>query len=395
MHDTAGTHRPGRLLIVAAIVLAALNLRPAMASLAPLIETIRVDLTLSSATTGLLTSIPVACLAVFPIAANRLAMRVGIERALLWALGLITVATAMRFAADRTVVLFASVLLVGFGVAAGQTYIPAIAKRHFGGKAAVFTALYAASMSASAVIVIAATPLLADLLGSWPAGLTVWAVPAVIAVALWLPIVRATPAVPASTAPQRNLPWQDPLAWRITSFSAAAFTFFFSILAWYAPAYQAQGWDEAAAGSLVSVLFIAQLVSTILMIAAAARRTDRRPLMAIGIVLGGGGLLAVALAPLAAPWLGAVATGFGLGILFALALTLPVDHGATPEDVARLTAMAMTVGYLFASAGPVAIGWLRDTSDGFALPLAALAVLIVVFTVPAVPLRAADRTPAQ
>lgn len=60
----------GRVLFVVAIVLAALNLRPAMASLSPLIETIRLDLALSSTALGLLTTIPVICLGVFPVVAN-------------------------------------------------------------------------------------------------------------------------------------------------------------------------------------------------------------------------------------------------------------------------------------------------------------------------------------
>ena len=60
----------GRVLFVVAIVLAALNLRPAMVSLSPLIETIRLDLALSSTALGLLTTIPVICLGVFPVVAN-------------------------------------------------------------------------------------------------------------------------------------------------------------------------------------------------------------------------------------------------------------------------------------------------------------------------------------
>jgi CP family cyanate transporter-like MFS transporter len=66
-----------------------------------------------------------------------------------------------------------------------------------------------------------------------------------------------------------------------------------------------------------------------------------------------------------------------------------VDFGASPEAVGRLTAMAMSVGYLMASVGPVAIGWLRDLTGSFELPIALLAALVIVFTLPALRLPAA------
>ncbi|MDH3737854.1 MAG: hypothetical protein OER92_01580, partial [Alphaproteobacteria bacterium] len=141
-----------RVLFVCAVVMASASLRPAMASLAPLVDTIRLDLELSFTVAGLLTTIPVLCLAVFPIAANRLAVKIGFERALLIALALITLATAMRLAGHLVAILFLSTFFIGLGVAGGQTFVPAIAKRHFGANASVVTALYAMTMSASAVI---------------------------------------------------------------------------------------------------------------------------------------------------------------------------------------------------------------------------------------------------
>ena len=385
--ELTGTPRTAiRILFVAAIVMASLNLRPAMASLAPLIETLRLDLDLSFTALGLLTTIPVICLAVFPVVANRLAGQIGIERALLLALICITLATAARIIGHVAAVLFLSAFFVGLGVAAAQVYVPAIAKRHFGTNATVVTALYASTMSASAVIVLAATPLLTRYLGSWPAGLAIWSLPALLAVALWLPIARDTRPLPRPATKPAGLPWRDLTAWRITSFSTVTFLSFFSILAWYAPVYQAQGWSDAAAGSLVATLFVAQLVSALAVTASFARQTVRRLLMVLGMLLSVLGLAGAAFMPLAAPWVWAVSTGLGLGVQFTLALTLPVEFGADPEEVGRLTAMAMSVGYLLASIGPVAIGWLRDLSGSFEAPIALLAALVLVLTLPALQL---------
>lgn len=90
----------------------------------------------------------------------------------------------------------------------------------------------------------------------------------------------------------------------------------------------------------------------------------------------------MAFEPLAAPWIWAVLTGLRLGVQFTVAFTLPVDYGANPDGVGRLTAMAMSVGYLLASIGPVAIGWLRDITGGFEVPFATLVALVLVLSLP-------------
>ena len=71
----------GRLLVVA-IFLVALNLRATLASLPPLVQTIRSDLGLSGAVAGLLTTLPVLCMGVFAPVAQRLAHRIGREATL-------------------------------------------------------------------------------------------------------------------------------------------------------------------------------------------------------------------------------------------------------------------------------------------------------------------------
>jgi len=356
-----------------------------MASLAPLLETIRLDLGLSFTALGLLTTIPVFCLAAFPVAANHLARRIGIERALVLALALITLATAVRLAGEHVAVMFASVLVVGIGVAAGQTYVPAIAKHHFGTNAAVVTALYASTMSASAVFVVATTPALTARLGSWPEGLAIWSLLALAGVLIWLLIAhRASSASGEQRSPPR-LPWRSALAWRITSFSTVTFLLFFVVLAWYAPIYQALGRSEDEAAALTATLLLGQLVSA-LAVTAMTRTANRTALMALGTAATAICLLGVAVAPLGAPVIWAVLGGLGLGVQFTVALTLPVDFGRTPSEVGQLTAMAMTVGYFFAAIGPAAMGGLRDLTGSFTLPVALLAVLVVVLTLPALKL---------
>jgi CP family cyanate transporter-like MFS transporter len=84
--------------------------------------------------------------------------------------------------------------------------------------------------------------------------------------------------------------------------------------------------------------------------------------------------------PLATPWAPlawVVVLGLGVGGLFPLALTLPLDYSADAEEAGRLTAMTFFVGYVVAAVGPVAVGALRDATGGYAVPFVALAALSV------------------
>jgi CP family cyanate transporter-like MFS transporter len=78
-----------------------------------------------------------------------------------------------------------------------------------------------------------------------------------------------------------------------------------------------------------------------------------------------------------APWAWVVVLGLGVGGLFPLALTLPLDYSADADEAGRLTAMTFFVGYVVAAVGPVAVGALRDATGGYAVPFVALAALSV------------------
>lgn len=67
-------------IVIAGLVLAALNLRPAITSLGALLEEVRTGLGMSGTVAGLLTSVPALCFAAFGIAAPRLARRWGPAR---------------------------------------------------------------------------------------------------------------------------------------------------------------------------------------------------------------------------------------------------------------------------------------------------------------------------
>ena len=154
MATSTSRPKPGgrRALVLAGLVLAALNFRPAFASVSPVLETVRQDLGLSRAAASLLTTIPVLCMGVFAFGAARIGDRVGLERGVLWTIVLIGIATAGRLAGDAALALFATTVLVGIGIAVGQALLPAVVKRYFPDRAALVTGLYTVGFNAGAAV---------------------------------------------------------------------------------------------------------------------------------------------------------------------------------------------------------------------------------------------------
>ena len=86
----------GAVVLVVAIVAVALNQRPAVVAVAPVLGDLRADTGLSSALAGLLTTLPVLCFGAFAPVAPRLARRIGLETAVAFSLLLLAAGIALR-----------------------------------------------------------------------------------------------------------------------------------------------------------------------------------------------------------------------------------------------------------------------------------------------------------
>src|SRR3982750_4820894 len=116
--------RIATVLLVAAIVAVALNQRPAVVAVAPVLRDIRADTGMSSALAGLLTTLPVLCFGAFAPAAPRLARRIGLETAVALSLLLLAAGIALRLLTP-VALLFAGSLLAGTALAFGNVLLPA------------------------------------------------------------------------------------------------------------------------------------------------------------------------------------------------------------------------------------------------------------------------------
>jgi CP family cyanate transporter-like MFS transporter len=96
-------------LTVVALVLVALNLRTTVSSLPPLLGEIERDAHLSGALAGLLTALPVLCMAFLAPGAHRLAHRFGREVVTLASIALVALGNGLRVLGSAAPALLATV----------------------------------------------------------------------------------------------------------------------------------------------------------------------------------------------------------------------------------------------------------------------------------------------
>jgi CP family cyanate transporter-like MFS transporter len=371
---------PARLLLLS-IVLVAVNLRAALASLPPLVHTIQTDLGLSGAGAGLLTTLPVLCMGVFAPVAQRLARVIGREATIGVALMSLLLGLSMRLAGSVFPLLLLSTLLAGIGIALCGTVLPGIVKEFFAHRPGIVTGVYLLSMMVGATAASALAVPLSHLLGSWERSLAAWSVVAVVGLLSWLPIMRTVndhdehPETTPETA--TALPWRSPTAWLLACYLAMQSFGFYSQLAWIPPSYEDRGWSAGDAGLLLAVWSIVQLASGLGVPMLADRWTDRRPLVAASVCCGLLGLIGVLVAPDTAPVAWVALMGLGQGGGFAVALVKLVDYAPSPAAAARLSALVFLVAYSTASLGPLVFGAVHDATGGFTAPYALLAVVLL------------------
>jgi CP family cyanate transporter-like MFS transporter len=360
---------------VVAIVVVAFNLRPALASVGPLIGDIREGTGLSNAALGVLTSLPLLAFAGFSVLAPALGRRLGVERAVAAALALIVVGTAAR-GLPSVALLFAGTLVLGIGVAVGNVLLPALAKRDFADRSGWITSLYSSSMGFGAAVAAGASVPLAQLTG-WRASLALWAVPGLLAFFWWLPRVRETSSVVGRRAGGMVHLLTSPLAWWIALFMGFQSLSFYVVLAWLPDLLVASGASESEAGWLLALSQATGLGGTLLVPLWADRLTDQRRIVWILATLEGVSLAGLLVSPAVPPALSVGLLGFVLGGTFGLALTFLLVRASDSEAASELSGMAQSVGYLLAAVAPPLIGLVRDVSGGWTLPVWILMAVVV------------------
>jgi CP family cyanate transporter-like MFS transporter len=365
------------LIVALAIFALALNLRMGISSVGPVLPQVIRDLGTTVVFGSLLTTAPVIMMGIASPFSGRVAALFGIEWTIVIALVVVTLATLVRLWAGAPWLLLISAVVLGSGIAAGNTMLPAAVRSYFPERVALMTGVYTVGINIGAGSAALLTPQLAQGRdATWRGALSVWAVVAVLAGAFWLVVAMRVGRQPRRVS--AAMPHRSGRAWLVALQFALQSMVYYGVLAWLAPLYEDRGWSKGQAGLLLSFFTAMQVVGA-MSASLAVQRTGRLTAgLRITATISGIGLLLVALTPMSSPWLWTAVLGLGCGGVFPLSLTVPLAITSTVDDARRVTAFMLCYGYLLAATGPFAVSVLRSLSGGFALGFCFLAAVSAV-----------------
>ncbi|MCX4646326.1 CynX/NimT family MFS transporter [Streptomyces sp. NPDC058293] len=379
---TAPTRAWAVRLMIVGIVLAALNLRPAITSLGALLEEVRDGLGMSGSVAGLLTSVPPLCFAIFGVMAPRLARRFGPGAVVCAGMAAIAAGLVIRPFTGSTVGFLVASGLALMGIAVSNVLMPVIVKRWFPDRVGSMTGLYSMALALGTSLAAAVTVPMTDALGgNWKTGLAVWAALAVAAVVPWVPLVRERGAEGGTTAGTSQ---QDDglritrsrTAWALAVFFGLQATAAYITMGWMAQIFRDAGVSAGTAGVLLAVTMAMGVPLAFVIPRLATRLPSQGPIVVALGVCGLAGYAGLYLAPSGGAWAWAVLLGIS-NCAFPLALTMVGMRARTGTGVAKLSAFAQSTGYLISIPGPLLVGVLYQHSGGWGVPIALMAALMV------------------
>lgn len=368
-------------LLIAGILMIATTLRVTFTGAAPLLDAIRADYGLTTAQTGLLTTLPLLAFALVSPLAATVARRWGIERSLLAAMLLICMGIAIR-SLPSSGALFGGTAVIGCGIALGNVLLPGLIKRDFSQHVAKLTGAYSLTMGAAAALGSAMVVPLALHGFGWRGALMMLMVFPLLALLIWLPQRRQTAnaSLSNSRALHSRAIWRSSLAWQVTLFLGINSLIYYVIIGWLPAIMISHGYSEAQAGSLHGLLQLATAAPGLLIPLVLYRFKDQRTIAALVSLMCAVGAAGFAVMPeQAALW--TVLFGFGSGATMILGLTFIGLRASSAHQAAALSGMAQSVGYLLAACGPPMMGKIHDLNNSWQIPLVGVALLALIMAV--------------
>ncbi|QFH64787.1 CynX/NimT family MFS transporter [Leclercia adecarboxylata] len=370
-----------RALLIAGILLIATSLRVTFTGAAPLLDAIRTDYALTTAQTGLLTTLPLLAFALISPLAAGLARRIGMERSLMIALLLIIAGIALR-SLPSAALLFGGTAVIGCGIALGNVLLPGLIKRDFPGQVAKLTGAYSLTMGAAAALGSALVVPVALSGAGWHGALLMLMVFPLLALLLWLPQwrLRLAGSLSGSRALQSRGIWRSTLAWQVTLFLGINSLIYYVIIGWLPAILQSHGYSETEAGSLHGLLQLATAAPGIVVPLILLRLKDQRGVAGLSALMCAVSSAGLWFMPdLAVMW--TLIFGFGSGATMILGLTFIGLRASSAHQAAALSGMAQSVGYLLAACGPPLMGKIHDANGDWRIPLLACGLVSVVMAI--------------
>lgn len=361
----------GRLLALAAITCAALNLRLVVTSLSPLLTTIGADFGFTTTVVGVFGALPLVAFALFGLATPAVMRRLGAEATAVLSMLLAAVGQLARaFAPDTgTLLLLTAVALTG--AALGNVVVPPLIKQYFPDRLAALSTVQMVAIHLGALFPPLVAVPLAEVAG-WRFALGAWSLLALAAAGLWAAQWRRPggTAAPSAAVPGRHEPplarpvWRVGMAWRMAVLFGMVTWNVFTLFTWLPTLLADAGHSGAFSGGMVSLMVGSSLMFGLVAPTITVRAANTFPIVAFGIAGYLVGYLGIALAPQSLAPLWAVFLGLGTG-LFVVMMTMINARSTTARGSASLSGFVQGAGSGIALGGPLLFGLVGELTGGW------------------------------
>lgn len=356
----------GQVLIALLLLwLSGAGIRVPILDIPPVLPVIRDSFGMSETQVGLLTGLPLGMFALAAVPGALLVARLGAVRTLALGLLVTALAGAGRGAMTDVWTLYAATLVMAFGISVVQPALPQLVgdwlPDHIGLGTAVTTNGYLIGSSATTGL---SLPLIVPLLGgSWRLDIAAWGIPTLIAAVMVTVLAPRDHAIrfgPLAGARKWMPDWKSPLVWMLGLTLGANTGVFFGCNAFIPEHLHAIGRPDLVSPALFWLNFVQLMSSFVLLLVADRLQRSIWSFLGFGPVAFVG-LLGVMFAQ--GYWIvvsGAL-VGIGLAVTFVVILAQPPVL-SPPNDVHRVSAGALTIGYSIGIVVPVISGALWDAT---------------------------------
>ncbi|WP_227518390.1 MFS transporter [Alkanindiges hydrocarboniclasticus] len=351
---------PQIFLMILALMCIALNLRPIMAAVSPILHLIQATTGLSDANVSLLTTFPVFVMGLFALLGAYIQRIISEKNGILLSVGLVMLACLSRYWFHSGVALLLTAVVGGMGIALAQVLIPAFIKTHAPERAGTLMGFYTTAIMAGAAMTAAVSSPLSHLWG-WHNFLAMLAIPAFLAALLWFMATRKLSGI----KPQQTirLPLKSPRAWLLMLFFGIGTAAYTLVLAWLPPYFNQLGWNTTQSGLLLSAVTVCEVLTGLTLSSIIHRFPDRRPLLWFVLTILLIGLFLLIYIPNQFIILTIMMLGIGIGALFPLTLIVAMDHVRNAAQAGSLLGFVQGGGYMLASFMPLLAGLVRQHSS--------------------------------
>ncbi len=383
----------GRALALSGIILLAMSLRTAVASLAPLLGIVESDFPLPAAVVGAIGTAPPVMYAVFGIITPALERRWGLERLAAVAMAVAALGLVGRALAFDALSLVAATTVIFAAVGVGNVLLPPLVKKYFPDRIGLLTTIYTTVLAVStSVPPLVAVPV-ADAAG-WRASLGLWSVFAAVALIPWAVLVLGgRKGAPPSTGSHRVVEgvhpssrrpalartlWRLPRTWAITATFAISGIVAYTSFTWLPRILIDTALvGDAESGALVALFAAVGLPASLAVPILAVRFRAVGVIYVISCAGGLGGAAGLLIAPSAAPIVWVVLLGLGT-MVFPLVFVLLNVRTETHRTAVALSGFVQGVGYAIVAAFPVTIGIVHELTQSWTFALVTLAIVLTL-----------------